>query len=128
MQYLVKLIGRARALEYMLSGRGVDAATAAGIGWVNRAFASEQGLRHGVDALAERIAAFPAQGLAAVKARVNVQKPSVADLQGDDDLFLRLGRTEVVQEGGDRFLELSGDQSAGSFELGLPGDLVELAA
>ena len=60
-QFLVKLIGRARALEYMLSGRGVDAETAAGMGWVNRAFGSGGDLRREVDALAERIAEFPAR-------------------------------------------------------------------
>ena len=124
----MELVGRARALEYMLSGRGVDAATAAAVGWVNEAFATERELRQGVDALAERIAAFPAQGIAAVKARVNVRKPSEADLQGDDDLFLRLGQTEVVQGAAGRFLELSGDQTAGAFELGLPADLVELVS
>ena len=126
MQFLVKLIGRARALEYMLSGRGVDAETAAAIGWVNRAFGSGEELRREVDALAERIAAFPAQGLAAIKARVNVQKPSEADLQGDNDLFYQLAQTEVTQKAADRFLELSGDESDGAFELGVPGDMVEI--
>lgn len=127
-QYLVELIGRARALEYTLSGRGVDAETAAGIGWVNRAFGSSVGLRQGVDALAERIAAFPAQGLEAIKARVNVRKPGEADLQGDNDLFYELAGTRVAQEAAGRFLELSGEESEGAFELGVPADLVQIVA
>ena len=126
MQFLVKLIGRARALEYILSGRSVDAATAAAIGWVNKAFGSQQELRSEVEALAARIAAFPEQGLAAIKARVNVQKPSDADLQGDLDLFDQLAATNVTQEASDRFLELSGDETADSFELNLSDDLVEM--
>ncbi|MCJ1451340.1 hypothetical protein MMC28_001676 [Mycoblastus sanguinarius] len=125
-QFLVKLIGRARALEYILSGRSVDAATAAAIGWVNKAFGSQQELRSEVEALAARIAAFPEQGLAAIKARVNVQKPSDADLQGDLDLFDQLAATNVTQEASDRFLELSGDETADSFELNLSDDLVEM--
>ncbi len=128
MQFLVKLIGRARALEYILSGRGVDGVRAAAMGWVNRAFGTEGELRREVEALAGRIAEFPAQGLAAVKARVNVQKPSEKDLEGDNDLFNRLARTEVTQEAAGRFLELSGDESAGGFELGVPADLVEIVS
>ena len=124
LQFLTTLIGRARALEYMLSARAVDAATAAAIGWVNWAFGSGQELKSEVDALAERIARFPAQGLAAMKARVNVQKPSEADLEGDRDLFVRLAGTEVVQVAADRFLELSGEQRDGAFEREVPDDVV----
>ncbi len=127
-QFLVKLIGRARALEYMLSGRGVDGAAAAAMGWVNRAFGTEGELRREVEALAGRIAAFPAQGLAAVKARVNVQKPSEADLRGDNELFYKLAGTEVTQEAAGLFLELSGGERAGGFELGVPADLVEIVS
>lgn len=55
-QFLTSLIGRARALEYILSARSVDAIEAAAIGWVNKAFPSEKELDHAVTALAERIA------------------------------------------------------------------------
>ncbi len=126
MQFLVQLIGRARALEYMLSGRSVDAGTAAAIGWVNRAFGTAGELRVEVEALAARIAAFPAQGLAAIKARVNVQRPSEGDLEGDNELFFRLAGTEVTGRAGDRFIELSGDERGGAFELGVPDDIVEI--
>lgn len=68
------------------------------------------------------------EGLAAIKARVNVQKPSEADLAGDNELFYRLAETEVSQEAAGRFLELSGDESDGGFELGVPGDLVEIVS
>ena len=125
-QFLVKLIGRARALEYILSGRAVDAVTAAAIGWVNKAFGSAEELTQETDALAERIAAFPEQGLAAIKARVNVQKPSDADLQGDNDLFTQLTSTKVTQEAGTMFLKVSENESAGTFELNLPEDLTEI--
>ena len=128
LSFLVKLIGRARALEYNLSGRSVDGETAAAIGWVNRAFGREDELRREVDALAERIATFPAQGLAAIKARVNVQKPSDAELEGDLDAFTPLAGTDVVQKAVERYLELSDDQSANRFELGLPGDLEEIVS
>ena len=125
-QFLTKLLGRARALEYILSARAVDAATAAAIGWVNRAFGSAEELRRGVDSLAERIASFPKQGLGAVKARVNVQKPAEVDLQGDFELLGKLGVNEVSQKAEERFLALSDDQSGGAFELDIPDDLPQI--
>lgn len=79
-QFLVKLISRACALEYRLSARPIDAAIAAANGWVNRASGSARELSQEVDALAQRIATWPEQGLAVVKASVNRQKPSDADL------------------------------------------------
>ena len=75
-QYLVSLIGRARALGSLLSGRAVDAMTAVLIGWVNKAFRTAEELKVEVDALAERIAKFPEQGIRASKKRVNAQRPS----------------------------------------------------
>ncbi|KAM0798271.1 ClpP/crotonase-like domain-containing protein, partial [Usnea florida] len=90
LQFLVSLIGRARALEYILSARSVDAIEAAAIGWVNKAYGSEKELTEGVTALAERIATFPKQGLAAIKSRVNVQKPTEMDIRGDNSLFTQL--------------------------------------
>ena len=127
-QYLVKLIGRARALEYILSSRSVDAVTAAAIGWVNKAFGSSEELRREVDSLAERIAAFPQQGLAAIKARVNVQKPSEEDLDGDLELFNQLANTDVQQAAGQKYLQLSGEESEGTFELDVPDDIDQISS
>src|SRR5262249_18534348 len=69
-QYLVRLMGRARALEVMLSSDDYDADLAEPYGWINRALpAGEIGAF--VASLAQRIAGFPAQGHAVVKDRVN---------------------------------------------------------
>ncbi|MER6695060.1 enoyl-CoA hydratase/isomerase family protein, partial [Streptomyces minutiscleroticus] len=56
--YLPSLVGRARALEIILGGQLIDAATAERIGWVNRAV-PDTDLDHVVDTLAARIAALP---------------------------------------------------------------------
>lgn len=48
LQFLVNLIGRAHAFEYILSGNPVDARTAEAIGWVNKAYASRRELHDGV--------------------------------------------------------------------------------
>ena len=125
-QFLTKLIGRARALEYILSARAVDAATAAAIGWVNRAFESQGALENEVNGLATRIASFPEQGLAAIKARVNIQKPSEADLNADNDLFGRLGGTEITRAAADKYLKLSEEESNNVFERGIPDNVAQI--
>ncbi|MFH8533826.1 enoyl-CoA hydratase/isomerase family protein [Streptomyces tendae] len=56
--YLPGLVGRARALEIILGGQLIDAATAERIGWVNRALPDAE-LDRAVDTLATRIAALP---------------------------------------------------------------------
>lgn len=122
-QFLVDLIGRARALEYILSARSVDAVEAAAIGWVNRAFSSELELSQEVTALAERIATFPKQGLTAIKSRVNVQKPTWADILGGDRIFTQLEKTAVVQQSQDKYLVLSANESDTKFKKNIPQDI-----
>lgn len=123
LQFLVSLIGRARALECILSARSVDAIEAAAIWWVNRAFGSKEELEQGVTALAERIATFPKQGLSAIKSRIDVQKPSEADIKEDNSLFTQPEKTKDVPESQDRYLVLSGNESANAFEKDIPQDL-----
>ncbi|WP_413804485.1 enoyl-CoA hydratase/isomerase family protein [Streptomyces sp. OE57] len=66
--YLPGLVGRARALEIILGGQLIDAATAERYGWVNRAVPGAE-LDHVVDTLAARIAALqPGVARAAVEA------------------------------------------------------------
>ena len=126
-QYLVSLIGRARALEYILSGNAVDALTAAHIGWVNRAYPTGQELKEGVETLARRIAAFPAEALGVIKARINVRgRPSQEILAGDNAEFLRLTQTPVSMRAADKFLKLSDEESRSMYELGVPSGLEEL--
>jgi enoyl-CoA hydratase/carnithine racemase len=58
-EYLVRVMGRARALEVLLSADDYDADLAERYGWVNRALPAEE-LGEFVRALARRIAAYPA--------------------------------------------------------------------
>lgn len=68
--YIASLTGRAKAFEYVLSGRDIDADSAERIGWVNHAV-DPYNLDGVVGAFAERIALFPVQALAAAKKRIN---------------------------------------------------------
>ena len=86
-QHLTRLMGRARALEVMLSADDYDADLAERYGWINRALPAAE-LDEFVQRLAQRIAEFPAAGHAAVKDRVNaVTLPAAADFRRDSDLF-----------------------------------------
>jgi enoyl-CoA hydratase/carnithine racemase len=85
--YLVRVMGRGRALEILLSADDYDAELAERYGWVNRALSAES-LGDFVEALARRIARFPAVGLAAVKERVNsISLASVEEFRQDSDWF-----------------------------------------
>ena len=86
-QHLARLMGRARALEVMLSAQDYDADLAERYGWINRALPADE-LDAFVRSLAHRIAGFPAAGHVAVKARVNaIALAPVDDFRRDSDLF-----------------------------------------
>jgi enoyl-CoA hydratase/carnithine racemase len=86
-QYLVRIMGRARALEVLLSAEDYDAELAERYGWINRALPASA-LGGFVAALAHRIARFPAAGQLAIKDRVNAITLAPADdFRRDSDLF-----------------------------------------
>jgi len=86
-QHLVRLMGRARGLEVMLSADDYDAELAERYGWINRALPAKT-LGDFVRSLAHRIAGFPAGGQVVVKERVNAIALAPADdFRRDSDLF-----------------------------------------
>ena len=96
-QHLARLMGRARALEVMLSADDYDADLAERYGWINRALPADE-LGDFVSSLAHRIARFPAAGQVVVKERVNaIALAAVEDFRRDSDLFLEGVRTPESQ-------------------------------
>jgi len=96
-QQLTRLLGRARALEVMLSADDYDAELAERYGWINRALPAGA-LRPFVHSLAQRIAGFPAGGLGALKERVNAISLAPPDeFRRDSDLFLECARHPETQ-------------------------------
>jgi enoyl-CoA hydratase/carnithine racemase len=86
-QHLVRLMGRARALEVLLSAEDYDADLAERYGWINRALPAAS-LDDFVTSMAHRIARFPAAGRAVVKHRINaIALPPVEEIRRDSDLF-----------------------------------------
>jgi enoyl-CoA hydratase/carnithine racemase len=96
-QHLTRLMGRARALEVMLSAEDYDAEMAERYGWINRALPAST-LGEFVRSLAHRIAGFPAAGRAVLKDRVNAISLAPADdFRRDSDLFLDCARNPETQ-------------------------------
>lgn len=86
-QHLTRLMGRARALEVMLSAEDYDADSAERYGWINRALPAEE-LGEFVRSLALRIAGFPDAGHVAIKDRVNaVALAPAEDFRRDSEVF-----------------------------------------
>ena len=96
-QHLTRLMGRARALEVLLSAEDYDAELAERYGWINRALPADA-LGGFVRSLAHRIAGFPAAGRLAIKERVNaIALAPAEDFRRDSDLFGEGARTPETQ-------------------------------
>jgi enoyl-CoA hydratase/carnithine racemase len=95
-QHLTRLMGRARALEVLLSAQDYDADLAERYGWINRALPAAA-IGEFVRSLAHRVASFPAGGRAGVKERVNAIALAPADeFRRDSDLFgMHVGEPEA---------------------------------
>jgi enoyl-CoA hydratase/carnithine racemase len=89
-QILPGLIGRARTLELILSGRNIDAALAERYGVINQAIPDDE-LDGYVDALATRIAGYDAVALKEAKSAVDRRHlPAIDDFRQDVLAFREL--------------------------------------
>lgn len=96
-QHLARLMGRARAMEVLLSADDYDAELAERYGWINRVLPATE-LCDIVTSLAHRIAKFPAAGHVAVKNRINaIALAPVEEFRRDSDLFGESNRQPEVQ-------------------------------
>jgi len=116
-QRLPRLVGRGRALEIILGGEDLDAATAERWGLLNRAFPTGE-IGAYVEALAHRIASFPRPALELAKQAVNAAELPLAEgLVEEAYLFQRLLRTEEAQRNMRRFLEIGGQTREGELDV-----------
>ncbi|MDJ1497443.1 enoyl-CoA hydratase/isomerase family protein [Cytophagaceae bacterium DM2B3-1] len=70
LERLPLLIGRAKALEVIMSGDDYNAETAASYGWINRAIPDNE-LDTFVDNFAKRVSSFDKQAITSIKATIN---------------------------------------------------------
>lgn len=90
LEWLPKLIGRSRALEFVLSGDDFDADIAERYGWVNRAL-DDADLDRFVQAFADRLASFDGEALRVAKKQVNrVGVPTANELQSSNEVIFSL--------------------------------------
>jgi enoyl-CoA hydratase/carnithine racemase len=87
LEWLPRLVGRSRALEFVLTADDFDADIAERYGWVNRTL-DDGDLDSFVDALARRVASFDGKTLATAKAQINrFGMPTAAELQSSNDMI-----------------------------------------
>jgi len=87
LEWLPRLVGRSRALEFVLSADDFDADIAERYGWVNRTLDDDK-LDSFVDSLARRLASFDCKTLAAAKAQINrFGIPTATELQSSNDMI-----------------------------------------
>ncbi len=90
MEWLPRLVGRSRALEFVLSADDFDADVAERYGWVNRTLNDDE-LDGFVDALVQRLASFDSEVLAAAKAKINrFGMPTATELQSSNDMIFSI--------------------------------------
>lgn len=124
-QRLPRLVGRARALEVILGCGDVPADVAERWGWLNRALPPEE-LDGFVEALARRIASFPAEAIALAKAAVNAAElPTREGLLEEADAFNRTLAVPEARRRMARFLELGGQTRDVELDLARLLDLLE---
>ena len=117
-QHLPRLVGRNRALEVILGGDDLDAETAERWGYLNRIFEPEE-IGPFVDALARRIASFPAEAIRLAKASVDAAEgPLEAGMLEEAFNFQRLLRTEAAQRNMRRFMDGGGQTRAVELRVG----------
>jgi enoyl-CoA hydratase/carnithine racemase len=123
-QRLARLVGRACALEIVLGCGDVDADEAAAVGYVNRAL-DEAELMPFVRALAERIAAMPAEAVRLAKEAVDCALPPVEPgLLAEGDRFNESVALPEARERMREFLARGGQTR--DVELALDGLLAAL--
>jgi enoyl-CoA hydratase/carnithine racemase len=87
MEWLPRLVGRSRALEFVLSADDFDADIGERYGWVNRTL-DDDNLDSFVEALVRRLASFDRETLGAAKAQINrFGTPTAAELQSSNDMI-----------------------------------------
>ena len=126
-QYLPRLIGRGRAMEYTLTGKDVLAEDAERMGWINKAFDSEREMYAYIDGILEVVTLYSTTALRLAKQSINVaSRPRLEDIIGDSNRFLESAMQPDTQTLLGDLLVLTGNQSAGDVELHLGENILAL--
>lgn len=119
LQKMIELLGPGRALDWNINGRSASAVEAEKVGWVNRAFDTEKGLRSFVDDVAKRAARWPRGGLRETKRSVREHGQGKGTMEKDFGRLKDLGQTEQAQWAIGRMIEKGEGEGAREWEMGL---------
>ncbi|KAH7182212.1 ClpP/crotonase-like domain-containing protein [Fusarium sp. MPI-SDFR-AT-0072] len=123
-QHLPGLIGRGLAMEYILSGKDINAQDAERIGWINKAFDTSSEMYAYIDELTSRLVLYPLPALAAAKESINLAaRPPLENLLQDVASFNRRIADPIVSQLLGKSLSLTNNQSLGEVELNMGRDL-----
>jgi len=116
-QYLPRRVGRSRALELILGGLDLDAATAERWGYLNRALAPDK-IDSFVTATAQRIGSCPPDAVRLTKALVALSDgPVEPGLREENFRFRQLMASDESLVNIRAFLELGGETRAGELRI-----------
>ncbi|KAK1688943.1 ClpP/crotonase-like domain-containing protein [Colletotrichum godetiae] len=126
-QFLPGLIGRGRAMEYVLSSNDITAEDAAEIGWINKAFDTSTEMYDYIGKLAQRFSWFPLSALHGGKKTINrASAPSLELIIEDTKDFFKQQFDPEAQAIAKRSAALSSNISAVDLELNLPESIARL--
>lgn len=125
-QWLPALLGRARALEVILSSNDYDAAQAERYGWINRALPDVE-LSEFVDHLARRIAGFPPSGIRNAKEMVNRATLPAESLMTDESQRFQVLMVQPVVAERVKWLLTQDAATHGDIELNLGAALGQIS-
>ncbi|KAK1635890.1 ClpP/crotonase-like domain-containing protein [Colletotrichum phormii] len=126
-QFLPGLIGRGRAMEYVLSSNDITAEDAAEIGWINKAFDTSAEMYGYIGKLAQRFSWFPLSALHGGKKTINrASAPSLEQIIKDTKDFFKQKFNSEAQAIAKRSAALSRYISAVDLELNLPQSIARL--
>ncbi|MEP2380655.1 enoyl-CoA hydratase-related protein, partial [Parasphingorhabdus sp.] len=116
-QNLPRIVGRARAMEIILSGEDIDAETAERWGYLNRIYDADE-IDDKVAALATKIASYPIEAVRLGKQSVdNASGAPEAGLLDEAWHFQKLIRTDAARENMQKFLEIGGQTRTGELQV-----------
>ncbi|KAI1406985.1 ClpP/crotonase-like domain-containing protein [Hypoxylon sp. FL1857] len=117
--FLGAILGKAKAMEYLLAAKSFDGPTGEALGLYNKYYEDSQTLTDSVLRFAQRVALFPRVSLNQTKSVLSFLNPPTGAFTLDYEAFYAIEQFPEEQANVRRFLQLSANQTANSFELGL---------
>ncbi|KAL9027682.1 MAG: hypothetical protein Q9196_003837 [Gyalolechia fulgens] len=122
--FLGPIMGKARALEYLLAAKELDARRGTELGLFNNYYGDARTLRREVDALAARVGLFPQSALNDTKFSLSFLSPTTEQLDQQIANFAPIGASPASQRVITQSLQDS-NQTANEYESNIPNSVVQ---